>query len=215
MGLFNKKEEKEKTDSSGIRDLPPLPVLPDLGEKPEELPKLPNFPKNGLGEKSSQNNIKKAINGEKKEEEGILEEDNSADEDWQMIKESPQKQSDYEETREFIDEKFSEGFQEAKRKVPSYEYSRKMLSRGIPQGFEEASKKIKETEPIFIRIDKFEESKKIFEKTKNQVEDIEKALNRIRLIKQEEDKELDYWEQEILNIKEKISKIEEDIFSKV
>jgi len=215
MGFFSKKEEKEKDSIPGIPDLPPLPAVHDLEEQSEELPKLPSFPKNDLGEKFSQDTIKKAINGKKEGEEEILTEDDSAKENWQMIRESPKTSFSYPEPDESLNEKFSEGLEDIKRKIPDYKYSRRMLGKGIPEGFEEAGRRIREAEPIFVRIDKFEESRKILEKTKSQIFEIEKVLSRIKLVKQEEDRELIFWEQEISNIKDKISNVEEDLFSKL
>lgn len=70
-------------------------------------------------------------------------------------------------------------------------------------------------EPVFIRIDKFEESLKIFEKVRGQVKEMEKMLSEIRQIKDSEEKELSSWGREIQNIKKQIENIDKDIFSKV
>jgi peptidoglycan hydrolase CwlO-like protein len=70
-------------------------------------------------------------------------------------------------------------------------------------------------EPVFIRIDKFEESLQIFEKTKKQILEIENMLKNIQKIKDEEEKELEYWENEINSIKGQIEKVDKDIFSKI
>ena len=69
-------------------------------------------------------------------------------------------------------------------------------------------------EPIFIRIDRFEEGSQVFEQVKKQVTDIEKMFADVAKIKQKEDKELVLWEAELKEIKEKIEKIDENIFSK-
>ena len=216
MGWFNKKEKEENKIEAipSLPDLPKLPSIPNFGEEKGDLPQLPSFPKTVLGEKFSQDVIKKAVNGKKGEEKGVSEDDLSK-EKWKMIRESPQKQLSYEYPEKFMRREIPDEFEEAGRKDQNYEPQRKIVNREIPEGFEEAGRKIKEAEPIFVRIDKFEESKRIFEKTKEQIFEIEKALNKIKSIKQEEDKELASWEQEIINIKDKISKVEKDIFSKV
>ncbi len=72
----------------------------------------------------------------------------------------------------------------------------------------------KETEPIFIRIDKFEEGFRTFEGVKKQVSEIENMLKDLKNIKEKEEKELEFWEGEIKQIKEKIEKIDRNIFSK-
>lgn len=84
----------------------------------------------------------------------------------------------------------------------------------IPREYESFGKKDK-IEPIFIRIDKFEESLKIFESTKSRIFEIEKMLRDIKRLKEEEEKELEIWEQEIQNLKQQIEKVDQDIFSKV
>jgi len=75
--------------------------------------------------------------------------------------------------------------------------------------------KYSKTEPIFIRIDKFEEGLKVFEKTKEKVIEIEKTLRDINKIKEAEEKELENWEEEIRDIKTHIEKVDQDIFSKI
>jgi len=69
-------------------------------------------------------------------------------------------------------------------------------------------------EPIFIRIDKFEEGSQIFEEVKKQIISIEKMSADVAKTKEREDKELASWEAELKEIKEKIEKIDQNIFSK-
>lgn len=70
-------------------------------------------------------------------------------------------------------------------------------------------------EPVFVRLDKFEEGLKIFEDTKHKIMDIEKVLRDIKIIKEEEEKELQDWEMEIQRLKGQFEKIDRDIFSKI
>lgn len=85
----------------------------------------------------------------------------------------------------------------------------------IPRGFEEAASRVRKTEPIFIRLDKFEESLHTFKKVKEKVTEIEKMLQQTKRVKEEEEKELEYWETEIQKIKEQVEEIDKEIFSKV
>ncbi len=85
----------------------------------------------------------------------------------------------------------------------------------IPPTFREAARTVKAREPIFIRIDKFEESLNSFEKAKQQVSEIEKMLRDVKKIKEEEERELSAWEKEIQTTKHEIERIDQDIFSKV
>ncbi len=70
-------------------------------------------------------------------------------------------------------------------------------------------------EPVYIRIDKFEEAMKAFEKTKKEIADIEKSLKDITAVREDEDKELELWQQNIIKIKDQIDQVHEDIFSKI
>jgi len=92
---------------------------------------------------------------------------------------------------------------------------REPSTKEIPLGFREAAKSVKENEPVFIRIDKFEESLKIFEDTKKQLNEIEKLLAHTKNIKEQEEKELQDWENDLRNTKAKIEKIDKDLFSKL
>ena len=92
---------------------------------------------------------------------------------------------------------------------------RRPSTQEIPLGFREAAKSVKDNEPVFIRIDKFEESLKIFEATKKQLIEIEKLLAHTKNIKDQEEKELQDWENDLRNIKARIEKIDKDLFSKL
>ncbi len=85
-------------------------------------------------------------------------------------------------------------------------------------------KEIKETrfgqgkniaEPIFIRIDRFEEALKIFNETKKKMSHIERILEDVKEIKEKEESELKTWENEVRSMKEQIEKVDRDIFSKI
>ena len=184
MGLFKKerknKKEKERGGIPRLPELPPrLPELPEfsgIGESfGEDIPQLPSFPNGSLGNKFSQDTIKKAVTG-KKEAEDI-----------------------------YADEFVEEEMQRMRRPlVREREYSQ----------FEKQTA-VKETEPLFVRIDKFEESSKILEEVRKKISDIEKMFRDIKKIKEDEENELGFWEEEITKIKEKIEKIDKNIFSKL
>lgn len=70
-------------------------------------------------------------------------------------------------------------------------------------------------EPVFVRLDKFEEGLKIFEDTKHKIMELEKMLRDVKSIKEEEEKELQEWGLEIQRLKGQFEKIDRDIFSKI
>lgn len=70
-------------------------------------------------------------------------------------------------------------------------------------------------EPVFIRLDKFEETMKIFEDAKKQISEIESMLRNIKKKKEDEERELGNWEKSIQLIKSQIEKIDNEVFSKI
>ncbi len=77
------------------------------------------------------------------------------------------------------------------------------------------SNNLKKRETVFVRIDKFEEGLKLFEKIKKKVTEIEKMFDEVKKIKEEEKQEIDDWKNEISSIKEKIEKLDSDIFTRL
>jgi hypothetical protein len=194
MGLFKKKEDKNATEFAKYDSDISLPKLPDFPKLDDssydnfnyELPKLPSFPDNQTGRSFSQNTIKQAVTGK----EVVKEEDESAD---------------------YEPEEYSEEYDAQKQFATPKRIS---LKKEVSE-FNEVAPAIKRTEPLFIRIDKFEESIQTLKKTKEQISEMEKMLSDIKQIKEKESKELEYWESEVRSIKERIEKINSNIFSKI
>ncbi|HKL23621.1 MAG TPA: hypothetical protein VJ895_02615 [Candidatus Nanoarchaeia archaeon] len=78
-----------------------------------------------------------------------------------------------------------------------------------------SKKRVDSAEPVFIRLDKFEESLKIFEETKEKIGEIEELLKETKELKDKEEDELSEWASEIQNTKEQIEQIDKNIFSKI
>jgi hypothetical protein len=210
MGLFKKNEDKKKNnnevsryseDNSEIPQLPELPKLPDFPGMEEDenenfsLPQLPSFPNSSLGDKFSQNTIKDAVSGGKEgDSEGYNAEDFEIDEN---EIESPMMQNP------------SDGMQ---RSIMSQEMPSKQRIQNYSQRQYTTMKK---PEPVFIRLDKFEESLEIFEDAKEQISEIEHLLRKIKELKQKEEEELSSWENQIQEIKKQVEKVDQDIFSKI
>jgi len=195
MGLFKKKEKKKEVTS-----LPQLPRLPDFPRLEDPITsdvnkpttQLPSFPSNSLGNKFSQNTIKDAVTGKKEVTMGP-------------------------ELREFgpDDIQIPEGSlaKPMRREMDPVEMDPRdedLERRGV-----QIPRITREAEPVFIRIDKFEESLHIFQEMKKKISDIEKALGETKTIKEKEERELKEWENELRTIKNQIEKIDRDIFSKI
>ena len=192
MGLFKKKDKK--------KELPELPKLPKLSELPDDsefdpegisseektLPKLPKYFVNTIDDGFSKNTFKKTVSGKEEEMFG-------ADEfaRGQMMPE-----------------------QEVKPSRLEFPYKMERPSKDLElRSWQEP--KTKKSGQVFIKIDKFEESLKIFEQTKNKIIEMERTLEDIKKLKEKEEKELSYWMAEIQTIKNQTEKVEKDIFSKL
>ena len=224
MGLFKKKEEKKEFKK--LTELPKLPRLPDLLDETEfkkTLPQLPRYPTIPSNDRFSQNTnndddsdvtsqktypkeghkgnfltnfsgnkIKEAVSGEKEE----------------MI-----------EADEFVREQMMPEHLEIKpsnRLNLEFPYKTERINQGKNlelRSWQEP--KAKKGGQVFIKIDKFEESLKIFELTKNKIAEMEKLLKDIKELKEKEERELSYWMAEIQTIKNQTEQVERDIFSKL
>jgi hypothetical protein len=233
MGWFNKKESVENTKGDysfgSLPELPKLPDLPDLQEKKMEnkevFHQLPSFPNSSLGQKFSQNTIKDAISRkdqvtdnfypEGKKGERVFEADDFAKYK-QKAQMMPKPLKQIKEEKEEFNFPAAE---EIENPVEDFEIKN---FEAEPSEFKMESNEFKESdfgsfkkEPVFIRIDKFEEALKVFEKTKKEVAEIEKTIKDITQVKEDEDKELESWQNDIVKIKEQIDKVDKDIFSKI
>ncbi len=186
MGLFKKREKKGK-------EAVPAPSLP-------ELPKLPEFP--------------------------ALEDDRKGRENIHKLPSYPSDSLGTKFSQNTIKEAISgeEDFQENEDlDEPDYDKMPKPLRKPITEevGWESPSefggKRELDTgpEPIFIRIDRFEEALKIFNETKKKLYEIERTLEEIKRVKEKEEKELSAWENKVRTIKGQIEKVDKDIFSKI
>ena len=79
----------------------------------------------------------------------------------------------------------------------------------------EEPEKTKEAEPIFVRIDRFQEAQKNFKEIKNKVSSIEKILRRVREKKEKEDREISLWVQDLEKIKARLAEIDSEIFNQI
>lgn len=220
MALFKKKQDTKQAavNSSRLPDLPQLPRLPHLPEAAEEeaamipsatVHQLPKFPNDYLGQKFSQNTIKDAVTGKK--EGGVFADDFAEENEMQMMQ-APQRIPSLP-----IREKMSIELPETN---PRMEMKERPMMREMPAMKEtpiirERPMAIEKEEPIFIRMDKFEEGLNALEVARKQIAEIDKLLKDIKKVKEDEDKELASWEKEISTAREQIEKIDRDIFSKI
>ena len=77
---------------------------------------------------------------------------------------------------------------------------------------ESAAMRIKSAEPLFIKLDKFENAISTFNEVKLRVAEISSLLRDVRAIKTREEKEIDEAEKEIDIIKSRLDQIEREVF---
>ena len=235
MGLFNKGGKKSKGVSDyKLPELPDLPEFPSVDSPPgssaaqqkDSLPQLPSFPTSQVGKKFSQDSIKQAVTGKKE----VVEEEKSAD-DFTLpgLPEKPEKPVKPPMMHEPLKPVVSKGSEEIVGEVKAkpnefHKEIKSMMTREEmiepePKPFRKPSRVYSgasaRDEPVFIRIDKFEESLKVFEKTREQIKEIEDLVRHAKDLKVKEEEELIKWEEEIQAIKEQIDKVDGDIFSKI
>src|SRR3989339_162317 len=190
MSWFDKKEENQNPEIPMLPEFPKLPELPRLSEiqeeeeeiedSPKQIHQLPSFPHNSLGDKFSQNTIKEAIRGKP--------EKTSEDYD-EIIPKLPIQKME----KSIMPKTKEEDYEQVAQKLPPQKI---IKMQEIPSEFKEASIKVKRTEPVFIRLDKFEESLEIFEKIKERIMDIEKMLKETQEIKDKKEKDAKVQEEE-------------------
>ena len=219
MGFFKKKKES-KEPAQDIPKLPPLPEVPsdrgpanirDLENIQEQKPTiLPNFPNSSLGEKINQDTIKQAINKEEPKaqiQQSALQPPLSqppqfpAQPPIQKIEQPPKQTSQEIQEPETAGNKISE--------VHSIEMSNWENERN------QIKPQIKNSEPLFIRLDKFEHAVSTFNEIKLRLSEIDSLLKNIKSIKLKEEQELNEWEKEMETIKSRLDQIDNEIFSKV
>ena len=187
MGLFGKKNKEEvKEEVPLLPRLPKLPELPKIEEIEGGFPTLPNYPyPEKFSQKIPEENIPEKREGELFEDNGPIQKSQEI-----QVMPRPLKKPITQESPLIEEEE-----------KPEVEYSPTPI--------------IRKPEPVFIRIDKFEESLRVFERAKKQIPEIERIILHIKKIKEEEHLELEKWENEIQQTKKQIEKIDKDIFSKI
>ena len=203
MGWFKKEGEKpmvkeavvvaESEDNYELPELPDIPELPEIpimsSPKEKEKPQsLPIFPSNKLGEQLSQRSIKDAV--------------------------SKRNNTTYSDMNLGMNPGFMSNTQQYGQSMPIKTQQKIFPNISEPPALRGKTKG-KGEEPLFIRIDKFEESALKFNNVKEKLREAERMLSQVQQIKKHEESELATWESELRMLKTQIDEIDEDIFSKV
>jgi len=198
MGLFNKDED--------VPEIPTAPILPKLtnsqNDEKKELPELPSFPQSTQNENLNQEIVKSAVA------------DNTSPEE-KKVDANMQKSiyaSEVQKEGPIIPPKPSE--ENIIPKLPSplsiTDFPKKTLEMNP---IEESP--TRSTEPIFIRIDKFQSAQRHFEQIKTKINEIEAIIGKIKETKSKEEVELKGWAEDVERIKLRLSEIDSDIFDQI
>ncbi|HLD37642.1 MAG TPA: hypothetical protein VJA86_03575 [Candidatus Nanoarchaeia archaeon] len=172
-----------------VSELPELPPLP-------ELPSLPEMPTSKLNESLPSSlpilpSFPSSLSAERFSQAAIK----------QAVSE-PEEAEESEDNRSSWE--MGKGIKEMPRTLEITGFSE------VKQG-----KKTAKAEPLFVRIDKFEDALNDFTSIKKKVTEIERTLRDIKDVKTREEAELTAWEREIEALKARIDGIDRGIFEKV
>lgn len=184
-------KDKKEVPKQAISQLPELPELPPISENAFNLNSfqkptysaLPAFPEKAGNEKINNQIVKDIVKSKEKPE------------TLPKLPETEEKMTKEIEENEKIDY-----LQSKKIEIPK-------IQENIPQ------KKIQtNSEPLFIRIDKYKDSIENLEEAKRKVLEIEEVLRNIREVRTREEAELTRWENEIKEAKSRLDNIDRTIF---
>jgi hypothetical protein len=99
-------------------------------------------------------------------------------------------------------------------KIPQHEEHKKRTLELSPS-ISAQPKFTKQEEPIFVRIDKFQEAQKDFKYIKVKIKEIESVLKKVKTIKEKEEAEISSWSQDLEKLKARLAEIDANIFDKL
>ena len=70
----------------------------------------------------------------------------------------------------------------------------------------------KENKPLFVKMSKYKESVKAISSIKERLSEAERVLNNLKKLKDQEDKELGEWQSKLNEIRQKLIKVDKDLF---
>lgn len=73
----------------------------------------------------------------------------------------------------------------------------------------------RKVEPVYVRIDKYQESLLSFHEVKKKLLEIENLLKDVKELKDKEERELQDWEEEVKKAKEKLAEIDSALFQRL
>ncbi|MFA5992588.1 MAG: hypothetical protein WC796_02705 [Candidatus Pacearchaeota archaeon] len=226
MGFFNKNKENNEVNVTGPQQVPQLPAVPEPPQEMQEVPmeedfnipelpappsmrsySLPSYPNSGIGQRMSQEAVKGAV---------IQEEDlypGTPSYMPQIPRPNPMKTRTM-EIDEFKPRSFPQRPMDMNmnKDVDLGLDNTEQLPTWVMPEPRQTQPRVKKTEPLFIKLDKFESTISTFNEVRLRVSEIESLLKNIRAIKAKEEKELNDWEKELEVIKSRLDQIDHEMF---
>jgi len=198
MGIFSKekKGDEVRTDLSSLPELPKtdnlnLPTQPTPPATP--YPGMPGLPEIETNNLPTLPEIKQTQPSDQQEiKEALASPPNIPTSEFQK--------SEFDETKTNLERSPSPEYNEGPIKSP---------------GIYSLNSKQEITEPVFIRLDKFQNAVTTFEEIIDKVNDIENLIKKTKEIRAKEEEELNAWEKEIHTIKARMDSIDKSVFSKL
>lgn len=200
---------QKKEDKYGLPDLPPVKPAPSPAmheiEEPEfqEKHTLPAFPDSPMQKGFAQSAIKDAINPESTERDSEFEPPPEAREDERSFKAIEMDSS--------INSESDIPRLPKKMHLPVF-----IPESPVMETFQPRVPRIEQKNAdIFVKIDKFYSARRSLDSVKENLQDINELLKKIRETRLREEQELISWEKEMANIKARIKEVTENIFEKI
>jgi len=232
LGHNQKKSEEEKSSVENVKSGAKNETIPEIEEEGDETSErqvLPSFPDSPIQKGFSQTAIKDAVISEDKKEESselikesLTEVKSSSEGKFKTVevaKEeeeiSPsivhQKEKKINNPENKPDESFipSVPTKQVIKPIPLIE--KKPKEEYTPLPFKSVESK---HEDVFIKIDKFYSARKALDEAKQQLNQVEDLLRKIRETRLREEQELENWERDLITAKSRIQEVNKNIFEK-
>lgn len=98
------------------------------------------------------------------------------------------------------------------KKVISPKFDKDLDFDEIPARRSPLTLERKEDKPVFVKIDRYRESMKTLESIKSKLEEADNLLKNLTRLRQDEERELDDWQNSLNEIRQKLLKIDKDLF---
>ncbi len=226
---FPSHSENDKEDTDEY--LPEFPDHPAISDKDViRTNKLPTFPDSPSANKFSEEAIKDAVKGEEDEDIGEEVEVERKKEEERKESEVVLEEKEDSEDKKFIDllPKEGEKGSSVEMELAEEESEEKssiveMKERVVPdvkksqQAFLKSPQTSKSPKglDVFIKLDKFRDARLALEEIREKLEGIDALIKQIKEIKAKEERELSFWEKDLLHATSRIADIKENIFEKV